>query len=230
MATKSEQLFQACCENRGYEARVISPGGSKSADFEVASGPIRFIAEVKQLDLGPDDRTRLRELRTVGHTGGTLKPSRVRRAIAEAADQLKEYRSRRIPLLVVMYDNIIISGERPLIRNYLFQPTQLEWAMYGLHVVRLNVSGSGDVTYAGDHRGGGRHFQSEDREYVSAVSVMTDDHSGINLNVFHNFLAEHPFPCSFFSGANDHHFRNPSNPLREIVGWAEVAASPVSPN
>ena len=33
--------------------------------------------------------------------------------------------------------------------------------------------------------GGGRHFQADDREYVSAVAVLTDDQAGIHLNIFH---------------------------------------------
>jgi len=230
MATKSELLFQACCSEHGYGARVISPGSSRSADFEVTAGASLFVAEVKQLDPGPDDRKRLRELETLGHAAGELTPARLRRHIADAADQLSEYRDRHVPMLIVLYDNIITRGERPLPRNYLFQPTRLEWAMYGRHVARFNVANSGEVSYRGDHRGGSRHFQAEDREYVSAVAVLTDDQMGTHLDVFHNFFAEYPFPCSAFSGETDQHFRNPSNPLSGIHGWSKENSSLASPN
>ena len=57
--TKSESLFCDYCSLRGYTAnRVASPtDGSRHPDYEVTIAGNRIIAEIKELQANPSDKT-----------------------------------------------------------------------------------------------------------------------------------------------------------------------------
>jgi hypothetical protein len=220
--TQSEALFAAYCQKRGYDVvRIETLPNVRRPDFEVTTGGHAVLAEVKEFTANDDDRAAARSLRDRGEVSATFDGMRIRRAIEDAAGQLRMARATSQPAVVVLYDNIVSEGTRPYLRNYVFNSTQLEWGMYGEHVAVFEVPQQGRPIDCGDKRGGNRQMTPDRRTYISAALVLCEDRDGPYVLVFHNFFATTKLPRSAFSGTDDCHFRNPSDPLMGPVGWLE---------
>jgi hypothetical protein len=108
--THSECLFQKICARHGYEATRLERQphlARQSADFRVTATGITFVVEVKELAPNRDDLRQIREMKDTGTTsGGSNIGARAREAIKEASAQLRLYKGHRLPLLIVLYDNV----------------------------------------------------------------------------------------------------------------------------
>jgi len=146
---------------------------------------------------------------------------RVRRAIEDAAPQLKKFRDEHIPTVVFLYDNIVVNGIRPYPRSPYFNPQQIEWGMYGQHAVDYEVPVLGSPIYLSDRRGGNRELTNEQRTYVSAVAVLAE--GGESARYYHNYFATVQLSRAVLDDERDRHFHNPSHPLETAAaGWAEL--------
>jgi hypothetical protein len=222
LTTESEALFAAYCATRDYPCVRIDPSqNTRRPDFEVTTGGHAVLVEVKEFTANGDDREAARSFRERGEVSGTFDGMRIRRAIEDAAGQLRMARATPQPAVVVLYDNIVSEGTRPYLRNYVFNSTQVEWGMYGEHVAVFEVPPQGRPIDRGDKRGGNRQMTPDRRTYISAAVVLCEGQDGPYVLVFHNFFATTKLPRSAFSGADDCHFRNPTDPLMGPVGWVE---------
>jgi hypothetical protein len=229
MKTKSENLFDDYCEAMGYNYRKI-PAGSKygkTSDRDVQAGQDRVIVEIKELTPNPDDKRQAAELAERGWTIGGGKPGRrVQNEIIRAAPQLKQYQTLHVPLVLVLYDNIVIAGERPHIPNKLLEPSFIDFAMYGLQTevfARRTASDQYLLEHLGSGRGGKRQTTASERIYISAIAILYQHESQTPfLFTYHNYFAEVPLPFRVFSGPNDRHFVKPAHPDQTPQEWALV--------
>lgn len=199
----------------------IATGTSETPDFEVTVRGARIIAEIKELTPNAHDREQARESAAGRAAGGFFDGRRLRDAVSKAAGQLKTFRDEGLPSIVVFYDNIVVNGVRPYPRCPYFDPTQIEWAMYGQHVADYHVPLHGDPIPLGDRRGGKRVLTERNRLYVSAVAILSE--FGEYAWFFHNYFAAVPLSRAVFHDDRDRHFHNPSNPLQSLAGWDELA-------
>jgi hypothetical protein len=218
---KSEIDFAQYCASRGYDCRQLEVNGRPVPDFEVLASGARIVAEIKEFRANAHDREQARELMQHGISGGEFDGRRVRRAIEEAAPQLRTFASENVPLLVVLYDNIVVNGTRPYGRCPYFDPTQIEWGMYGQHVAEFDVPPRGKPIWLGDRRGGNRELTQDTRAYISAVAVLAEQ--GEFAWFYHNYFARITLSRKHFGDERDRHFHNPSDPLANLAGWAELS-------
>jgi len=212
-----------------YVCKEIPAGSQhgKTADYEVLADDNRIIAEIKELTPDPEDKRQAQELITQGWTSGGGRPgSRVQTAIKRAAPQLKKYRRLGIPLVLVLYDNIVVNGIRPHARNGLLEPSFIDFAMYGLQTEvfkKVPLAQGFALEHSGSGRGGKRQTTETERTYMSAVCVLYEnDPSPLFIYSYHNFFAEVPLPFHIFSGPEDRHFRKPGSPNRTPQEWEVV--------
>jgi hypothetical protein len=223
MMTVSEEAFREYCEARGYRCRPIPTDTKTTPDFEVdVADNARFVAEVKEFTPNAYDIGQAAELARTRTSGGSFDGRRVRDAIIKAGRQLRRYRDAEIPLILFLYDNIVVDGVRPYARCPYFDPTQIEWAMYGQYIVEMGVSLH--PTWIRDRRGGRRQLTHAERNYMSAVAVLAE--RGEYAWYYHNFFASVPVSRSWLSDERDRHFHNVSDPLSSFPGWSELAVKP----
>ena len=229
MKTKSEVLFSQYCESVHYVCKEIPAGSQhgKTADYEVLAGNSRIVVEIKELTPDSEDKRQARELIERGWTSGGGRPgSRVQTAIKRAAPQLKKYRRLGIPLVLVLYDNIVVNGTRPHARNGLLESSFIDFAMYGLQTEffkKISLAQGFVLEHSGSGRGGKRQTTETERTYMSAVCVLYENDPGPPfLYTYHNFFAEVRLPFHIFSGPEDQHFRKPGSPDKTPQEWEAV--------
>lgn len=225
MPTKSEVLFDVYCAAIGYLSEPIAESDEKTPDRDVHAGDVRLIVEVKELAPNGEDRRMIEELRTRRWTIGGDRPGRrASSLIKRASKQLGRYRDRALPCVLVAFDNRQVDGFRPSLVSPL-ESGFLDHAMYGLHAVTRAVPREGwaEPEFVGETRGGRRQMTSDERTYISAVSVLHEhpDDGQPYLSTFHNYFAAVPLPRSVFASARDRHFVKPDHPDRCPSDWVE---------
>jgi hypothetical protein len=132
MKTKSEELFDYYCELMQYECDEI-PAGSEygqTSDRLVHAKGLTLIVEIKELTPNEDDKRQAEELARQGMTVSNERPGkRIQEKIRQAAPQLRKYRNQKVPLVLVLYDNIELDGHIP---NGFLEPHLVDFSMYGL--------------------------------------------------------------------------------------------------
>jgi hypothetical protein len=228
--TRSEELFERYCLHQGYGCQPIPTGAEKSSDYSVRCGDQELIVEVKELCPNDDDRRRARELREQRWTSSGDRPGRrAHELIKRAASQLGRYRDARLPCVALLYDNIVVDGERAGIPNRFLEPAFIDFAMYGLQTVNIAINGeSGSMSYVGDGRGGKRQTTPSERTYLSAVAVLYEEENEAEtfLVVYHNYFASVQLPRNAFSGRRDLHFVKPGNPDLTPQMWVPYEEMP----
>lgn len=211
----SERLFDQICRNRGYRVESIPCGTNRTADRRVTANNVSAVFEIKELTPSDDDVRQVRELQTQKWTSGGGTPGRrVRLEIQSGAPQLKEYRDLGIPTALVLYDNIVVNGDRPGARNVHLEAWQIDCGMYGLQTVRLEMPSG---RWLGDGRGGKRQLTRDQRRYISAICVLYEEFEA--LWVYHNYFASVPFPVSLFNEPQDRHFAKAAHPDTSPQVW-----------
>lgn len=91
-ATRSEEIFFACCRVRGWAVtKIEAPGNKRTPDFIVRAGDVTFIAEIKEF-----------HHRTDGKNTGRHRPAqKLRKAINSSRGQLKGHDG---PTMLVILD------------------------------------------------------------------------------------------------------------------------------
>jgi hypothetical protein len=221
--TRSEEVFIRYLNERAYQHSLIPRAGGSTPDFDLNAGGVRVIAEVKELAPNDEDRAAVAALKANKATPvRTLDGRRIRRAIEEAAKQLRTRSADGVPTMVIMYDNIIIDSERPAVRNYNLNADQIEWGMYGQRIVILEITGNSQIIRSEDRRGGQRQLTADVKTYVSAVGVLTDFPERCTLTVYHNYFAAVRLPMYAFAADGDTHFVKSADPLAGIEPWQQV--------
>ena len=221
--TVSERIFGTICDRHGYTFSKISPLPQikkKTADFRVVTPEIQFIAEIKELTPNEDDLRTIEEMREKGFAnGGSIVGKRAREAIREAATQLKPYKHEKIPLIVVLYDNVRKDGIRVAYPMYYLEMGHIDAAMYGNCTATINPTTAKQTRP--DRNGSGQTLTPKEKTYVSAI-VTISDWDNRSLNVYHNCFATNPLPISvFFDPECVHLIKNVSN-VSKPWKWEKV--------
>jgi hypothetical protein len=229
-ATKSEKLFEAICKRLHYEVTKIdtnSKEGLQTPDFVVKTPNFSLIAEVKELTPNPDDQRQIREMKEQNATlGGSVIGARVRRAIRSASDQLERFEDRQIPLVIVLYDNVRTGDGRASYPMFYTEMHHIDAAMYGNLVVTVQFGGQ--EPRIPDRAGGGRTLTETEKNYISAVAVISD-WDDETLHIYHNYFAKVPLSSSGFNDLKCIHFLKRGIPWSQPWKW-EKKGSETLPN
>lgn len=218
--TKSEELFAAICGRHSYEVTKLPTRSDeylKTADFSALTPYGRIVAEIEELSPNPDDLRQIKEMKETGitHGGGTI-GVRARRAIRHASIQLSDHSNEQVPLIAVLYDNVRTLDGRVAYPLYYLEPHHIDAAMYGQRVVHVALRGG--VTPHSDRSGGGRTTTPNEKNYLSAVAIISD-WDDKKLFVYHNCFADYPLPVEVFSDHLCHHLKKGSDPCQEPWQW-----------
>lgn len=220
MDTISERLFAAICERHGYEVSELRPSdlkGVMTADFSVVTPECRLIVEVEELTPNSDDLRQIREMKLQGHThGGGKVGARARRAIRHASLQLRSHRKEKVPMLIVLYNNIRTKDGCPSFPMTHLESYHVDAAMYGFLVVSVSLGVR--RSQISDRSGGGRTLTHDEKTYVSAVAVISDWDDN-TMFVYHNSFAALPLPTTVFSDEHCVHFQKPSGIYESPMQW-----------
>lgn len=206
--TRSENLFAALCQRLRYCCTAIPEkpeAARRTPDYRVSTPFGDLIAEVKELQPNPEDRETIRLQRTeVGPSGSDTIGHRARKAIRDAANQLKVHRDERVPMLVVLYDNVRTEYGRFGYPVYFLESASIDAAMYGDRKVLVRAPDAEGVS--AEFNGGHRTTTAREKRYISAVLVISD-HDDVTTYVYHNIHAERPLPAHIFVGEKCFHCR-----------------------
>lgn len=222
MKTKSEELFDYYCELMQYKCDEIQAGPEhgKTPDRLVHAEGVTLIVEIKELTPNEDDKRQAEELARQGMTVSNERPGkRIQEKIRKAAPQLRKYRNKKVPLVLVLYDNIVLDGHIP---NGFLEPHLVDFSMYGLQTA-VFIQELNELKHIGRGRGGRRQTTPTERTYLSAIAILyeIDRHSPF-LYVYHNYFAEAKLPFEVFSGHKNRHFVKSVHPNYTPQQWTEV--------
>lgn len=219
--TKSEELFKRYCADQSYQLEKIQEGVEQTPDFRVATQHGHVIAEIKEVC--PNEE----EIAIAKNGGGTHWHSigkRVRAKIEGAMSQTKKYRSESVPCILVLFDNIVVDGVRPLYPNYYFNPGEIAFGMYGeLKVVVSLDKSSGQIIKSQSMLGGKRKLRPDQGNEISAVCILNEcfEQYPPSLLTYHNAFAKIPLSRALFAGPYDKHFKNLGDEVSFDTSWVE---------
>jgi hypothetical protein len=218
-ATKSEELFKKYCRDQSYQTEKILEGAEKTPDFKVTTPQGQIIAEIKEVC--PNDE----DIKDASGNGGTrvkILGKRVGEKIKQGTR--KKYPDHEIPRVIVLYDNIVVSGIRPMYPNFFLSPADIAFGMYGeLTTTILYDKAAGKILGTRNELGKNQHLRMERSQEASAVCLLTDifDENTPFLYTYHSVFAAHPLSRQIFCGPNDKHFRNPVKGSTFETSWIE---------
>jgi len=222
--TSSEKLFERYCEWFGITCNKIPTTDKESPDYEVNAGGQRLIVEIKEQSPNSDDRNYYQELCKNGIA--ELTPKRGRRInshIKKAVDQLRGYADRRIPLVLLIHDNLRIEGHSIYVgRNHFLKDEDFDKGMYGDTGNQYTFTSSRDLPIVKQVRISPRQLGAHRNEHLSAVGVLCErEDGGVFVYIYHNYFAAVPLPPTVFTGLDDRTFRKPSEPTVSLRIWRE---------
>ena len=123
--TYSEMLFEEFCSKRKIKFDKISTGENRTPDYRVFIYGNEIIAEIKQIDMNPEERQEYDKFKKGGMAvGSNTIGKRVGKKITDANQQLSKLTSGRHPAICIIYDNT------PL--GYHTDPDNIRFGMFGL--------------------------------------------------------------------------------------------------
>jgi hypothetical protein len=161
-------------------------------------------------------------------SGGGQPGARVGRLIERAAPQLRQFANLALPSVLVVYDNIVVNGQRPRGGYSIhLESSFIDFGMYGLQTVVCKVVQTPvapRLVPVSDGRGGERQMTEDERVYISAVAVLQEHHESRDpyLVTYHNYFACRPLPPAALRGGDDRHFEKPSHPNTSPQEWREI--------
>jgi len=223
--TKSETLFRQYCEALSYTVEKIPEATNRTPDFRVVTPSGSIIAEIKEACPNDEDVCMATELRN-GRIASwcELPGKRVRSMLNDASGQTRSSSTEQQPNVVILYDNVVVDGERPRTPNSFFTGFDIITGMYGqLETVVTFAGQTNEIIETRNQLGGNRTLRFNKEKQISAVCVLTE---GVNqqtphLLVYHSSFAALPLPRAIFSGPKDKHFRNPGDETHFQNSWVE---------
>jgi len=206
--TESERAFHEFCTSRGLGIRRIATCDTPQPDFEVECPSGLVVVEVKEITANKQDvdfheslakHGRASDVRSIG--------ARVYSAITSAKPQLKAHSQRRVPRIVLLYDNRLHNGKRCDSYAGSINDIDIDSGMFG-RLTFVFSFGDESETGGGSKHGGKRSIDHKRGRYVSAVAVLfpQDIENLTHLKIYHNPFASDPlWPC-YFQEAEDEHY------------------------
>lgn len=219
-----ENLFERACRRHRYTLTKIPKQSHQTPDYEVTTPHGPFIAEVKSINPNPEDEEKIRELQQTGMTTTIHLRIGVRAKvkIKEALDQLRPHESKKVPLVVVLYDNVRI-GSTPLAYPDLHvQPSYIDAAMFGR--LRVHVSLNESAPKMPDDRTNEGLVGPKTNNSLSAVIVISgwDDKT---LEIYHNPFAAVPLAHGVFTDEKCSHMtKDKADAFGNLGEWKAVGS------
>jgi hypothetical protein len=216
--TISEALFEALCEEHGIACERIPSGlQRRTADYRLMLSGTIVVAEVKQLNPGPEDVRIARDLAERGGAAGCFSPGhRVRREIKSGYEQLRREAAERHPALLVLYDNT--GGRTGFIAAH-----DVLVAMYGKEYVEMLVATPPASDIVLFRTGGNQGVTPTANRALSAIGVLRGWPGSIGLEVYHNRFAVRPLLPGLLRGARISHFEVTPPRQGEFLDWQVVS-------
>ncbi len=217
--TRSEELFKKYCADQSYRVEKIPEGVEKAPDFKVITPHGTVIAEIKELCANPE------ESNLASGNGKTL-CKRIGKRVGEKIKQAMQKKSadKRSFQVVVLFDNIVVAGDRPLRPDFYFNPEDIAFGMYGeLETTILIDKSTGKLVGTRNDLGKNRYLRLGRGQEISAICVLRDifDRNTPFLYTYHSVFALNCLPRQIFSGPHDKHFRNPADGNTFTTEWVE---------
>ncbi len=154
-----------------------------------------------------------------GGIGGTTATpgQRIRKAIDDAAPQLKALSKGECPTMVVIYNN---SGA-----TQHTDPYSVATAMQGLDVVPVLMPADASVSpqFQGVRSGPRKRMTAIHNTTISAIAVLrTEFDDNPILCIFHNRHAVNRIDPEWLRGGRVHHFRLRDDAMSSLDGWEKV--------
>jgi hypothetical protein len=174
------------------------------------------VAEVKQLDPGPEDARLARELAEHGGAGGVYVPgARVRQEITDAKAQLRNLAGGAHPAVLVLYNNTGVGSG-------FFNAHDVLTALYGQDVLVYAVPNETRVSsrLLGHRFGGRRGVTQTMNTSLSALAVLRDAGAPtLSLDVYHNCYAAVPLEPDLLRGETIRHYGIDRGDGRQFQDW-----------
>lgn len=216
--TVSEDMFEELCRSVGIACDRVDETTTLTPDYEVKFSGHRIVAEVKQFDPNKEEAESIRRLAAGGIGGTTATPGqRIRKAIDDAAPQLKALSKGECPTMVVVYNN---SGAKQHT-----DPYSVATAMQGLDVVPVLVPEDPSISpqFQDVRSGPKKRMTTIHNTTVSAIGVLvTDFDDQTQLCVYHNRHAVNRIEPDWLRGERVHHYRLPDGATSSLEGWTKV--------
>lgn len=199
--TISERLFKKFCEACRIPCTKIPEKGGEGVqtpDFEIVLRGVDIFCEIKQIDLGPDDKKELREAEKKGAYARLL-PNRLRAKLKKISPQLSEASDSGSPTIAVIYDNT-------LFKDYVRHADVLQ-AMFGdyTNVVTITEDPSQAPEVSDAFFGGHRRLTPSHNTSLSAIGILDGGLEGPqSLRLYHNPYAKVRLEPSLFDGLPVH--------------------------
>lgn len=165
--TQGEAVFAELLDSRNlsYEYEKSYPSKNNVPDFTLDFVTPNVIAEVRDVDLNPEDEDIVARLSAV-HTASWVQDKpyhRLRRMIHEKADQLKDY--TEFPILIVLYKNsqnlTVDLSSRSIFES-----------MFGDHVVTVHTEPTGKVVTESTFDIKNAALGLNRNKHISAIAVV----------------------------------------------------------
>src|SRR5437867_10456990 len=178
LTTVSEQYFLNYCKARYYKVKKITPKdkAGRFPDYETTTPAGRVIVEIKEFSPNDEDKAFAATLQREGKASFENRSTgrRVRKAIIDAAPQLRRYKNTPLPEVLLLYDNAASAAYAGL--NDYLDHMNLGAGMFGKPVIRFWRDPSLKPEEAPDATHGGRRQLTETtRLYIGALGVMKID-------------------------------------------------------
>lgn len=184
MNTSGEKLFVAfCTKYRLSYTRIVENPNSKNPDYMLFPERDPIVIEIKDLTDNPDETRAVDQIEKMRFAvwGSSRIGSRIREKIRKSHAQLKAYRNRKLPTILLVFD------DRDC-RVSVLSPYEIAVAMYGYETRALNADRSVSRRF-----GLGAQMTAKTRKYISAIGVINSD---LNLSLYLNCHAEIPLDSS----------------------------------
>jgi hypothetical protein len=216
--TVSENMFEELCEFVGIACERVDEASTRTPDYEVKFSGHRVVAEVKQFDPNKEEAESNRRLAAGGIGGTTAKPGqRIRKAIDDAAPQLKKLSKGECPTMVLVFNN---SGAKQHT-----DPYSVATAMQGLDVVPVLVPKDPSISpqFQDVRSGPKKRMTAIHNTTISAIGVLvTDFDDRTLLCIYHNRHARNPIEPEWLRHPLVHHFALPDGAASSLDGWTTV--------
>lgn len=215
--SKSESLFETFCDlNQISCERIEESSRVKTPDYKINLSGQDIIVEIKQFDPSKEEKDVINRKQQGENIAFDINPGeRIRKAIRKANPQLKMFSERKIPTLLVVFDNVT---------PYQFHTEDycVMTAMKGVDQIPVLVPKDiqKSAIFGEVESGGNRAMRPDANTAISAVATMrlyADDN--ILFCIYHNRFAAVPMDKALFRVGKVKQFELPEGSKNSLDQW-----------
>ncbi|MEX1128039.1 MAG: hypothetical protein WEB50_05705 [Vicinamibacterales bacterium] len=212
----AENQFEQYLIDSKVEYRRISVASEPTPDFEIVLSGRRIVVEVKQIDMNPEDRRVLAEIRAKQPASYWI-PNRVRGKLKHVSRQLQAAAISGVPTMVLLCNNVPLHehGNADEILDAMFGQTT--------YTVSWPEDRSAPPSVSRVSAGGSRAVTRSQNTSLSAVGVLGRAGSPNRLRIYHNPFARVEMPTALFARVDAKQFTVHHEPESQLPSWREFA-------